>query len=276
MNCISTVSYSILVNGEPHGFLKPSRGIRQGDPISPYLFLLCAEGLHYLISNAKDRGSLQGTSLCRNGPKITHLFFADDCLLFSKATSGDCATIQEILTTYEKASGQQVNREKTAIFFSKATPMTSQNAIKDSLGVPIIRQYEKYLGLPSLVGRHKVESFSHIKERVWSKINGWKGQILSQAGREIMIKAVAQAVPTYAMSCFRLPIRLCQEIEAMIRKFWWSQGQDQNKICWVKWNSLCHPKGVGGMGFREMRKFKDALLGKQVWRLLKNTSSLFH
>ena len=161
MNCISTVSYSILVNGEPHGFLKPSRRIRQGDPISPYLFLLCVEGLHYLISNAKDRGSLQGTSLCRNGPKIIHLFFADDCLLFSKATLGDCATIQEILNTYENASGQQVNREKIAIFFSKATPMTSQNAIKDSLGVPIIRQYEKYLGLPSLVGRHKVESFSH-------------------------------------------------------------------------------------------------------------------
>jgi ribonuclease HI len=276
MNCISTVSYSILVNGEPHGFLKPSRGIRQGDSISPYLFLLCAEGLHYLISNAKDRGSLQGISLCRNGPKITHLFFADDCLLFSKATLRDCAIIQGILTTYENASGQQVNRDKTAIFFSKAAPMTTQNAIKDSLGVPIIRQYEKYLGLPSLVGRHRVASFSHIKERVWSKIKGWKGRILSQAGREIMIKAVAQAVPTYAMSCFKLPVQLCQEIEAMIQKFWWSQGQDQNKICWVKWKSLCHPKGVGGMGFRELRKFNDALLGKQVWRLLKNTSSLFH
>ena len=169
--------------------------------------------------------------MCRNGPKITHLFFADDYLLFSKAALRDCAIIQGILTTYENASGQQVNRDKTAIFFSKATLMTIQNALKDSLGVPIIRQYEKYLGLPSLVGRHRVASFSHIKERVWSKIKGWKGRILSQAGREIMIKAVAQAVPTYAMSCFRLPIQLCQEIEAMIRKFWWSQGQDQNKIC---------------------------------------------
>ena len=216
MNCISTISYFILVNGEPHGFLKPSRDIRQGDPLSPYLFLLCAEGLYYLISNAKDQGNLQGISFCRNAQKSLTLFFADDSLLFSKATLSDCARIQEILTTYEKASGQQVNRDKTTIFFSKATPMTIQNAIKDTLGVPIIRQYEKYLGLPSLVGRHRVASFSHIKERVWSKIKGWKGKILSQAGREIMIKAVAQAVPTYAMSFFKLPIRLCQDIESMI------------------------------------------------------------
>jgi hypothetical protein len=134
MQCISTVSYSLLINGEPHGFLKPSRGLRQGDPLSPYLFLLCAEGFHSLISQASEQGELQGVALCRKGPRITHLFFADDSLLFTKATTRDCAKLQEILLTYERASGQQVNRDKTTIFFSKATPMGTQEAIKATLG----------------------------------------------------------------------------------------------------------------------------------------------
>jgi hypothetical protein len=93
IECISTVSYSILVNGEPHGHIKPSRGLRQGDPLSPYLFLLCAEGLHSLIKKAKRDGAIQGVSLCRDGPKITHLFFVDDSLLFSKATPTACGKI---------------------------------------------------------------------------------------------------------------------------------------------------------------------------------------
>ena len=95
--------------------------------------------------------------------------------------------------------------------------MTAQDSIKTTLGVPIIHQYEKYLGLPSLVGRNRFASFSQIKERVWSKLKGWKEKLLSQAGREILIKAVAQAIPTYSMSCFKLPNRLCQDLEAMIR-----------------------------------------------------------
>lgn len=88
------------------------------------------------------------------------------------------------------------------------------------LGVPAIKHYEKYLGLPSSIGRQKKDCFNQIKERIWSKMKGWKERLLSQADKKIMIKAVIQSIPTYSMSVFRLPIGLFKDIEAMIRKFW--------------------------------------------------------
>lgn len=135
-------------------------------------------------------GQIRGISICRNGPRLTHLFFADDSLLFCRASLQECNHIQTILTDYKAASDQKLNREKTTLFFSKATPPDTQAAIIIHLGVPEIKQYEKYLGLPSFVGRGKKASFSFIKERVWAKLMGWKEKLLSQAGREVLIKAV--------------------------------------------------------------------------------------
>ena len=91
---------------------------------------------------------------------------------------------------------------------------------KSLLGVPEIKEYEKYLGLPAFVGRHKKASFKYIKDWVWGKLQGWKEKLLSQAGKEVLLKAVVQAIPTFAMSCFWIPVGLCQDIEALIRKFW--------------------------------------------------------
>ena len=113
MECVTTVSYSLLVNGEPQGNIKPSRGIHQGNPLSPYLFMLCSEGLHRLIQRAANLGEIKGVSICRNGPKLTHLLFADDSLLFCRATKEDCQKVLEILSSYERVSGQKLNRAKT-------------------------------------------------------------------------------------------------------------------------------------------------------------------
>ena len=154
------MTYSILLNGEPKGFIRPSRGLRQSDPISPFLFLFYAEGLNALLNKAVDNGEIRGLSLCRQGPKITYLFFVDDCLLFCRANRTECQKIQQLLDWYEVASGQLVNMNKTTLFFSRNTPEEVQQEIKVSFGVSAFTHYEKYIGLPSFVGRQKKACFN--------------------------------------------------------------------------------------------------------------------
>ena len=166
-------------------------------------------------------GKIQGYSLCRNGPKISHLFFANDSLLFSRASLGDVTTIQNILKVYESAFGQQINKEETTLFFGKSISEGVKNLVKELLGVPEIKQYEKYLGLPSIMGKNRRASLNYIKDRVWNKLQRWKEKLLSQAKKEVLLKAVVQAITTFAMGCFKLPVGLCRDIEMLIRKFWW-------------------------------------------------------
>ena len=105
--------------------------------------------------------------------------------------------------------------------------------------------------------------FAEVKDRVAKKLNGWKGKLISIGGREILIKAVAQAVPTYTMSCFQLPKTLCQDLENMMRSFWWGQKDKENKIAWVSWRKMCRSKLHGGMSFRNIQAFNLAMLAKQ-------------
>ena len=126
MMCVNSASYSILINGEQWGYFSTSRKIRQGDSLSPYLFLLCVEGLSYLLRKNVVEGRLKGVSASRGRPQITHLFFTNDSLLFCQATRANCEAISGILQLYEGVSGQQLNRNKTSIFFTRNTLLASR------------------------------------------------------------------------------------------------------------------------------------------------------
>ena len=142
-------------------------------------------------------------------------------------------------------------------------------------GAQVIKPYEAYLGLPSLMGRLKNNTFAQLKQRVANKVLGWKEKLLTHAGKEILIKVVAQAVPLYTMSCFLLPKKLYEELTGMIRQFWWGQVMSEKKLAWLSWDKMCLPKDRGGMGFRDLRSFNLAFLAKQGWQLQTNSTSLF-
>ncbi|KAH9704682.1 reverse transcriptase domain-containing protein [Citrus sinensis] len=273
--CVTTVTYKIVREGMEIGPIVPNRGLRQGDPLSLYLFIICAEGLSLLIHYYERAGFLHGARVARGAPNISHLFFADDCLLFFKTSVQEAHLMKNILAMYGAESGQRVNFHKSAISFSRNMKEEVVQQVCELLGVQPTADYGTYLGLPSSIGRSKSAVFRYIKNRVWKRLQGWSQKLLSRAGKEILLKTVVQAMPNYAMSMYLLPLELCRDIEKMMNSFWWgSKGTSTKGIIWMRWERLCKPKTHGGLGFKKLHQFDISMLGKQGWRFLTNPNSL--
>ena len=216
IECISTVSYSVMINGSPKGHIIPSKGLRQGNPLSPYLFLICAEWLSALIRKAERDQKIHGVAICRGGPRLSHLFFANDGILFYNATKEESKVTRDLLLLYENASGQKLNSSKTSLFFSGNVSTNVLEDISSKMRASQSTQIEKYLGLPPIIKRSKRKTFKEQNNRIWKKVNRWKAKLLSQAKKEVLIKSMAQAIPTYAIGCFKFSSSLYTEINSIL------------------------------------------------------------
>ena len=242
LGCVTSVKYKVRYNDqEMEGFI-PTRGLRQGDPLSPYLFLICAKGLSSALAQAEEGHGIEGVRVCRNSPSVSHLPFDDDSLILMKADMNNATSLRQVLDEYCASSGQLVSEEKSIIFFSPNVDVEIKAQMCTELNIHTEAISEKYLGLPSMVGLDKSDSFVYLLERIIERLKGWKEKLLSTWAKEILLKAVIQSIPVFAMAVFKIPKKLCKEMNDAMSAFWWGDSEDQKKMHWFSWWKMCVPK----------------------------------
>lgn len=274
---VSTGNYTIVHGEFDIGPIKPSRGLRQGDPLSPYLFIICSEGLSAMIKQYETNKWLHEIKICRRAPIISHMLFADDSYLYCKADSNEASRVIELLGSYEKASGQRINRGKSTVFYSANVMQYNKDSLYQILQIPEADVNARYLGLLNIFGRNKAVIFSYLKDRVTTCIQKWNEKCISRPSKEILVMSVVQMLPSYAMNVFLLPLELIGDIErAMLKFFWHNSKPSDTGISWMAWGRMSKHKHAGGLGFKSLRDVNLSMLGKQCWRFITNTESLVY
>lgn len=197
MKLVTTVSYSYEINGFKTNSINPQTGLRQGDPLSPYLFILVFDVLSRLINDAHSKGQFQGIKLANDAPALTHLFFADDAVIFSKDSTADMYCLISILNKFISATGQKIKISKSGMIFGGAVNNSLRASISNITTIPVWTNPGVYLGVPAECGRSKSHNLQWVKEKekVMCRMESWKENLLNPTGKETLIKAVIQAIP---------------------------------------------------------------------------------
>ena len=270
--CLTTASFSVCVNGASGGFFKSTKGIRQGDPLSPYLFVLAMESLSRLLA-ARYESGLIGYHPKTEQLKISHLMFADDVMLFFDGSGNSLHGISECLDDFASWSGLQMNMSKTELFTSgldqrETATMASYGFTSGTLPI-------WYLGLPLMARKLKISEYSPLINKITGSMRAWSVKLLSFAGRLQLLRTVIFGTVNFWTSAFMLPKGCIKAIESLCSKFLWSGNLDKTGIAKIDWVTVCLPKEEGGLGFRNLLVWNQVQCLKFIWILLSSDTSLW-
>ncbi|TYK05808.1 LINE-1 retrotransposable element ORF2 protein [Cucumis melo var. makuwa] len=271
--CISNVTYSIIVNEKPQDRIKANRGLRQGDPLSPFLFVSAMDYLSRLLSHLESSGAIKGVCLA-NDCNISHILFADDILLFVEDNDHFLNNLRMALSLFEKASGLKINLSKSAmvpvnVSWSRALECAS------SWGISCHTLPLTYLGVP-LGGNPKSNIFwRNIEDRIQKKLNNWKYAHISKGGRLTLIKSTLSSLSIYQLSVFQAPPSTYKNIEKLWRNFLWKGSFGLKGSHLINWSIVTKLKEEGGLGISRLQVINQALLSKWLWRYYSEPNSLW-
>ncbi|CAI8588632.1 unnamed protein product [Vicia faba] len=199
----------------------PEAFLQEGGPSIPLpAHFMCKYVIWNIVQEVKCK-NINGIKVARGAPIISHLLFADYSFLFARADQREADVILNALRAYQRGLGQLVNIGKSEVSFRSNVQPDCRMSICRQLGFQQVSSHFKYLGIPVVFGRSKKVVFSHVIKMIWKKLKGWKEKALSGAGREILIKFLAQAIPNYIIGCYKIPDGCCNQIEKMLANFWW-------------------------------------------------------
>ena len=224
MECIMTISYSLLVNDEPSGLIQPTRGIQQGDPLSPYIFILCMEALSTALLKESDTPKTGiGIKISPQSKRIPCLLFADDCLLFCKADSTTCTKLKSVLGAFCSSSGQLINYHKSTLTFSTNATSSHRQLVAGIFNITHSESLGQHLGCPIFQKKPSPSSFRELFDKAMMKLVGWKANCLSKGGRAVLIQSHLESLPAHTMQCFQLPVAISNNIDRVSRDFFFGK-----------------------------------------------------
>lgn len=218
MECVSTVRYQVLINGEPTDTITPRCRLRQGDPLSPYLFIICMEVLSWQIRDLEEAKLIKGIKIARRAPSVSHFFFADDALFFIQADKDGCNNLKATLEKFCDISGEVVNLSKSSIIFSPNISDEERKERKDIMAVTIKSDIGIYLGSPISFSNSKTKDFQFLCDKVSARISSWSASTLTQAGKLILINGVLASLCNHILSIFLLPKKITNAMDSMIKR----------------------------------------------------------
>lgn len=245
--CYGTSSLSILLNGSSVEYFHGSMGLRQGDSLFPFLFLIVVEAFGALLIKVYQGGLLEGFQVRDNGVMVTHLQFADDTLIICKDSATQIRYLQCLIRCFEAVYGFKVNLSKSSMFGVGA--VENIDALAANLGCRVDTLPTTYLALPLGAPYKNKAIWDKVIERMHTRLAGWKGMLLSKRGKLTLIKSELANLPTYYLSLFVVPASVTKIMERYQCDFLWEKGKEGDDIHLVAWEDVCKPKRNGGLGF---------------------------